>query len=273
MRWCAAAVAGCVAACLAIQPAQAKVKHRHTAAHAQAAKPALFSGAGFDACHAPPLATMRTWWLTSGYQAVGVYIGGVNRACSDGNLSHAWVKAVSAIGWRFVPVYVGQQAPCSHQPHLKLIDPEKAAAQGSAAADDAMNRAAAFGMARGSTVYFDLESYARKNPACTGTVLSYLGAWTKRLHAHNYFSGFYSSAGSGITDLVKSTDRGLARPDALWIARWDNAHTVNDRAVPDGAWAVHQRIKQYAGGHKEQHGGATLSVDSDWLDGPVARIG
>jgi len=230
-----------------------------------------FTGAGFDACAAPSLRVMTAWQKSSGLHALGIYIGGLNRACAQGNLTPSWVSAVARLGWHLVPVYVGRQAPCARQPHLKLIDPKTAAAQAIDAADDAANRAAALGIARGSAVYFDLESYPRKNAACTNTALSYLGRWTQRMHAHGYLAGFYSSAGSGITDLVAAGMPGHVRPDALWIARWDNKSTVQDAAVPNTAWTPHQRIKQFAGTHKESFGGVALNIDKDYLDGPIAR--
>ena len=230
-----------------------------------------FTGDGFDACTAPPLRAMTAWRKSSGLHALGIYIGGVNRGCGQSNLTPSWVSAVTRMGWRLVPVYVGRQAPCARQPHLKLIDPKTATAQAIDAADDAANRAAALGIARGSAIYFDLESYPRKNAACTNTALSYLGTWTQRMHAHGYLAGFYSSAGSGITDLVAAGMPGHVRPDALWIARWDNKSTVQDAAVPNTAWTPHQRIKQFAGAHKESYGGVALNIDKDYLDGPVAR--
>ena len=233
----------------------------------------VFVGDGFDACNAPSLQAMSAWWNTSAYRALGIYIGGLNRACDDGYLSNGWVHAVTAMGWHLIPIYVGRQAPCTHQKHLAAMAPKTAADDGASAADDAASRAAAFGIARGSAIYFDLESYSRRNAACTDTVLRYIGAWTGRLHAHGYLAGVYSSAGSGITDLTHATLPGMSRPDALWIARWDNARTVADPAVPSGAWTPHLRIKQFAGARKETHGGVSLEIDRDWLDGPVARIG
>jgi hypothetical protein len=272
IRWYTAAAVGCVVLCLVAPSAQAKSKHRKTV-HPRPVTAKVFTGAGFDACTAPPLAAMTAWWKTSGYQALGIYIGGANRACPGGNLSNAWVKAVTRVGWRLVPIYVGLQAPCAGQPHLKLMDPKTLANQATAAADDAVKQAAALGIVRGSAIYYDLEAYPRKNPACTNAALTYLGGWTKRLHARGYFSGFYSSAGSGIADLIAFRPPGPALPDALWIARWDNASTVQDRAVPSTTWTHHQRIKQFAGGHKEAHGGVSLNIDKDWLDGPIARTG
>lgn len=233
----------------------------------------VFTGNGFDTCHAPSPHAMSAWWTSSPYRALGIYIGGLNRACADGYLSNGWVHAVTAMGWHLMPIYVGRQAPCTHQPDLKLMRAKTAADDAAAAADDAASRAAAFGIARGSAIYFDLESYGRKDAACTNTVLRYIGAWTDRLHAHGYLAGVYSSAGSGITDLAHSTTPGVTGPDALWIARWNNDRSVQDTAVPDGTWTAHQRIKQFTGGHKETHGGVTMDIDRDWLDGPVARIG
>src|SRR5207244_4091336 len=86
----------------------------------------VYTGAGFDTCSAPRLATMQSW-LASPYRAVGVYVGGTNRACPDGNLSAAWAANVIASGWNLLPLYVGLQAPCVQQTGLALIDPSNPA--------------------------------------------------------------------------------------------------------------------------------------------------
>jgi hypothetical protein len=46
----------------------------------------VFTGYGFDACTAPSTAAL-TAWTASPYRAIGIYLGGVNRACKDGNLT------------------------------------------------------------------------------------------------------------------------------------------------------------------------------------------
>ena len=124
---------------------------------------ALYQGPGFDTCSAPSTKTMQSW-LASPYRAVGIYIGGVNRACPDGNLSPAWVAGVVAGGWNLLPLYVGLQAPCVGQAGLALINPSTATADGSASADDAVARAGAFGLAPGSPIYFDMEGYKGQQP-------------------------------------------------------------------------------------------------------------
>jgi hypothetical protein len=234
---------------------------------------ATYLGGAFDTCAAPAVSTMAAWWGTSQYQAAGIYLGGINRACPDGNLSADWVHQVSAQGWRLIPAYVGRQAPCVTAHNLSLMDPATAPAQAVSAADDAAARAAALGIEPGSAIYFDLENYRRDSPSCTSTVMHYIDSWVRELHSHGYLAGVYSSAGSGIADLVSAVGTpGWAVPDALWIARWDANQTTADSVLPPGYWSAHQRIKQFAGGHKETHGPVTIDVDGDYVDGPVAIV-
>ncbi|MGB7685894.1 MAG: glycoside hydrolase domain-containing protein, partial [Solirubrobacterales bacterium] len=96
---------------------------------------AIFTGLGFDACTAPSSRTMSAWAL-SPYRAVGVYIGGLNRACSQPNLTSSWVTAQTAAGWHLIPTYVGLQAPTSSCTSCAKLTATQASAQGTAAAVD-----------------------------------------------------------------------------------------------------------------------------------------
>jgi len=237
--------------------------------------PRVLEAAGFDTCSAPPLSAMQTWYRTSPYRAVGIYIGGHDRACAGGNLSPFWVGAVSAQGWGLIPIYVGLQAPCASAKGLTdRMQPAQAAQEGSSEADDAANQAAAYGLAEGSPVYFDLEAFKETDQGCVSTVLTFLDAWTRELHAQGYYSGVYGSAASGITTLADAvqTRNSFTAPDAIWIARWDQQARTADGSVPPQMWDHSQRIKQYQGGHVEKHGGVALDIDSDYLNGPVARL-
>jgi hypothetical protein len=72
----------------------------------------VYTGLGFDTCSAPSTSAL-TAWLASPYRAVGIYIGGVNRACPDGNVSAAWVVAALGLGWNLIPVlYRGGPGGC-----------------------------------------------------------------------------------------------------------------------------------------------------------------
>ncbi|MGZ4400222.1 MAG: glycoside hydrolase domain-containing protein, partial [Gaiellaceae bacterium] len=233
-----------------------------------------YTGYGFDTCSAPSLVSLNAW-LTSSFRAVGIYLGGVNRACKDGRLSSAWVSGAQALGWNLIPLYVGLQAPCVAQSDLARISAESAAAQGAAAADDAVSRAAFFGIGAGNPIYFDMEGYSTKNPSCSQTVRDFVSAWVAELHAAGYVAGVYGSAASTIRDMVPlATIPGASPPDDVWIANWNGVEAVyGDPYVSDDYWHNHQRLHQYRGGHKETHGGVTINIDSTYLDGAVVGLG
>lgn len=230
-------------------------------------------GSGFDTCAAPSASTMRAW-LASPHRTVGIYIGGVNRACPDGNLSAAWVRSVSRMGWRLLPIYVGRQAPCAVQDNLGRIRRSQVARQGRNAANDAIRRAQRFGLYGGTAIYFDMEAYDPTDTNCRAIVLTFLSAWTKRLHQGGYLSGVYSSASSGIRHLSGVyTSRSYVQPDAIWVARWDGKASVwGMRDVPNHQWGTHQRIKQYRGPHTERWGGRTIEIDSNVVDAPLSLV-
>lgn len=227
----------------------------------------VVQGEGFDTCTAPSTSAMQAW-RSSPYRTIGIYVGGINRACGDGNLSAGWVQTVRSQGWSTVPIYVGRQAPCAGQAGLAPIDPSQAQSQGVAAADDAIANLSRFGFRAGSIVYFDMENYA---PSCRGTVLTFLAGWTDRLHQQGYRSGAYGSVASLGRDLV-SVAGSYPEPDVLWFAHWDGRHTVwGDPYIPDSAFTNHQRLHQYSGDSPQTWGGVTINIDGDYLDGLAQR--
>jgi hypothetical protein len=246
---------------------------RLTPAAATATPSNYTTGGGFDACTAPSVATMQKW-LASPYRTVGVYVGGINRACSQANLTASWVTQVSGLGWSFIPTYVGRQAPCWSRTGSK-IDPAQASSQGTAAASDAVTQMSALGLGPGNPVYYDMEGYSLSNSSCVSAVATFMNSWTARLHVLGYTSGFYSSAGSGIQTMIdKSSDPTYHLPDDIWFAHWDGVNKVyGDAYVPDSMWANHHRIKQYRGGHNETWDGVTINIDSDAVDGSTAPSG
>ncbi|MBR7831624.1 DUF1906 domain-containing protein [Actinospica durhamensis] len=267
MLLCAAVLAG---------PAQAAARAAGT--HRPVAGPLggpVLNALGFDTCTAPSVHDMAAWQKSSPYQAIGIYVGGSNRACGIGNLSTSWVRAVDDQGWSLIPIYVGLQAPCVKGRGMSLMSAAKAAQQGTAEANGAASAAARLSIAPDSPVYFDLEAFNENDQGCVRTVTAFLNAWTTQLHTHGYLSGVYGSADSGMTTLVGivRSQHGFAAPDAIWIAHWDRLAKTADASVPDTMWVYQQRIKQYQGGHKETHGGVSIVIDTDYLDGPVARVG
>ncbi|HEY6525167.1 MAG TPA: DUF1906 domain-containing protein [Solirubrobacteraceae bacterium] len=249
----------------------------HTLARSRAAAPAtpaapgqIYTGLGFDACSTPSTATMGDWGA-SPYRGIGIYIGGANAACSQPNLSAAWVSQESVAGWHMIPIYVGLQSP-SNSCGCAGISPGAASTQGTQAAQDAIVQAQAIGMGGGNPIYFDMEAYNRTS-SNTGAVLAFLEAWTTGLHSGGYLSGVYSSDASGISDLVSQSGTGYVEPDELWIANWNNQQSTADPDVPATEWSAHQRLHQYRGAHNETYGGATINIDGDYLDAATAAAG
>src|SRR6188472_3481133 len=204
------------------------------AAHASAVAPPApvaggsdeYTGLGFDACAAPSARTMSAW-ASSPYRAIGVYIGGANRACSQPNLTSTWVAAQTEADWHLIPTYVGLQAPTSACSSCAKLSSSQATAQGAAAAIDAVEEASAVAMGPGSPIYFDMEAYSQTSSATVAT-LAFLEAWTQKLHQLGYSSGLYSSSGSGIEDIASQIGTGYELPDAIWVANWNGQQNTAD---------------------------------------------
>ena len=232
-----------------------------------------YYGNGFDACTAPALSTMATWWAYSPYRSLGIYIGGSLRGCAQANLTASWVRAVATMGWKAQPIYVGYQAPCTN--FSAKITTGQEAAQGSAAASDAVVQAAALGIGTGSDIYYDMEYYPQ-SPGCSASVLKYLSAWTSTLQANGYSSGVYGSASSVIKDMANPTAMpGFVAPNKIWIANWNGKPNVYGQTayVADNQWSPYARIHQYLGGTSadgtaryESYGGVQINIDDDYLD-------
>jgi hypothetical protein len=144
-----------------------------------------------------------------------------------------------------------------------------AAAQGRAAAADAVTQAQHLGIPPGNAIYNDLEGYTRSTTN-THAVLAFLAGWTTKLHTDGYLSGVYSGASSGIVDLAAKYGKSYREPDDIWFADWNGLRSTNDPYVPRRDWVHHQRLHQYKGGSTETYGKVTLNIDDDYLDGATA---
>jgi hypothetical protein len=240
--------------------------------------PGSFTGYGFDQCTAPSQQAMDAWLTGSPYGAVGIYISGDSRGClSQPNLSPTWVSTQLARGWRLLPITLGPQAWCTTRArYLRQvrISPRPAdgyalaRAQGRAEANRTIGTALRLGIARRSTLWYDLEAFPTAGTACRESALGFLSAWTTQLHRHGFVSGVYSSAASGLRMLDDARVRrsGHRMPDQVWIADWNGrADTSSTYVRPDG-WMPHRRVHQFRGGHNETHGGVTINIDQNWVD-------
>lgn len=253
------------------------------AAPAQAAgnrvTPGSFTGYGFDQCTAPSQRAMNAWLTSSPYWAAGIYISGDSRGCtSQPNLSPTWVRTQLAHGWRLLPITLGPQASCTtRERYLRQvrISPRAARAygtaraQGRAEAGKTVRAALRLGIARRSTLWYDLEAFPISRTDCRESALSFLSAWTTQLHRHGFVSGVYSSAASGIAMLDDARVERPGRyrmPDQVWIADWNGRANASSSYVRASGWMPHRRVHQYRGGHDETYGGVTINIDSNWVD-------
>jgi hypothetical protein len=229
--------------------------------------PGTFRGRGFDACTAPGGKVMNAWRKSTNFRSVGIYIGGISRACAQPKLTADWVRRRVAGGWHPLPIWVGKQAPCTSFAHRMSNVASTARKQGVGAAKAAANRAQDLAIAKGSVLYFDIEGYNDGNSRCRRAVLSHLSGWVNELRRRGYRSGVYSSVSSGIEDLSETyRSDNFARPNHIWAAWWNGERNLDFRPyVPGGQWDNRQRVHQYRGGHNERHGGYTLNIDTNFM--------
>ena len=231
-------------------------------------------GSFFDACAAPSLASLAAWRGTSPYTGLNIYFGGRNRACAQPNLTASWVSSASAAGWSLLPTYMGDQPFCAYGTKPYRYAASGAAARGAADGTDAVARAKALGLLPGSALYADVEHYDRSVTSCSAAVRTYVSEWTRALHRGGYLAGVYVHQDSGLRDLAGSySSTSLARPDAVWMARWDGVASLTGwPTAANTLWAEWQRAKQYRGDHVETWGGVSIDIDNDLVKAPVATV-
>lgn len=228
-----------------------------------------YTGRAFDTCAAPSLAAMKAWHGGL-YGAAAVYVGGKNRGCPQPNLTASWVKSVSTVGWKLIPIYVGAQPPCQSGSNPEKLTTTTAASLGASDAADAVTKAAALGMKAGSPIYLDMEPYDITNTSCNNAVLTYVRAFTKTLRAKTYRAGYYGFTSSSAKAIATAKDQ-TDLPGNLWYALWDKQNTT----TADWPWGAtqytgHSRGHQYLVNSKETRNGYTITVDRDAWDAPVA---
>ncbi|MGW1029170.1 glycoside hydrolase domain-containing protein [Streptomyces sp. NPDC002577] len=232
----------------------------------------VYTGRAFDTCAAPSLSAMKAWH-TGFYGAAAVYVGGKNRGCSQPNLTASWVKSVSSVGWKLIPIYVAAQPPCQTGSSPETISASTAASQGAADGADAVAKASALGMKAGSGLYLDMEPYDTTNTSCNDAVLTYVRAWHKAVNAKQYRSGLYGFSSSSAKAVATASDR-TNLPGNLWYAKWDKVNTTtSDWPFSSTLYTGHHRGHQYLVNSKESRGGYTITVDRDAWDAPVAITG
>ncbi|HTJ72925.1 MAG TPA: glycoside hydrolase domain-containing protein [Actinospica sp.] len=212
-----------------------------------------YRGLGFDACAAPSTSDMTSWGK-SPFSAIGVYIGGAGRACTQPNLTASWVSTETAAGWHLLPLYVG--------PQVAYNTITSAAAQGISSAQDAANQASSLGIGKGAVLYYDMEggSYTTAESA---TAQTFLAAWTTELHTLGYHSAVYGSETGAIGAMTSDWGK-VTEPDILDVANWNSQADDDPGADTANHWTGH-RVHQFEGDANATYGGVTINIDQDYF--------
>nr|HEX4318596.1 glycoside hydrolase domain-containing protein [Kofleriaceae bacterium] len=194
---------------------------------------------GVDRASAFDVSEARTLHDKHGVTWTGVYIGG---ACSGGS---GWSKSVveslhNAVGWRFMPIFVGQQSSSICHAHTVT------AAQGKADGEHAASIMKSYDWLghRAIPVALDVEAGTYSSSPSGST--AYVKAWVAAVHAAGYLAYVYSSP----TGLVHFHDADIG-VNGGWCASYfydafesvtpGDLHQLGNRFVHDNrAW-------QYAG--------------------------
>ncbi len=246
-----------------------------TAGVLRASDPGSGFGYGFDTCDAPSQRTMNAWNQHSQFSAVGIYVAGMNRACStQRHLDRQWVRAQKARGWRLLPLVVGRQASCAPKGLYrgKRISPRpaglysRARAQGVSAGKGGAVAARRLGIRRGAVLWFDLEAFDTTRTHCRRSALHFITGWSRQVRREGFRSGLYSSASTlRILGPARAYPDIFTLPSYLWFAHWNGRATVVTKYLGNRHWMPHRRVHQYRGGHAERHGGRRLVIDSNYF--------
>ena len=108
------------------------------------------------------------------------------------------------------------------------------------------------------------------DPVCDAAVRDFIQAWAFGVHYYGYTAGLYSTPGTGIRVVAESGNpAGGGHIDAIWVARWNSTPGSYETTAADGFPG--RRIHQYEGDHPETWGGVTMDVDSNLVQGLIAR--
>jgi len=228
---------------------------------------------GFDTCSAPTTSQMTAFWVDTPLYFAGIYIGGVDRSCSQPYLTPSWINYVTGgtgpETWYLLPTWAGPQDPCSGLANEFSTNTSTAYSQGQTQGYDEYIALIDLSINPDAPVTYDMEGFgAPGNATCLDAAEYFVAGWDESLAVPPaQVSGVYgSSASSGLEYYCCIS----SVPYYIWGADWDGNPDVYDMAgVPTGYWADNQRIKQYTGGHDQTYNGVTLYIDSDYADGPL----
>jgi hypothetical protein len=231
----------------------------------------FYDARGLDSCNAPTHSQMAAFWHQTPWWWWAVYIGGVNRACPNVNLTSDWVERELQRGWGLQPIWVGRQAPCASQSGLAHMSRHRNQAyrQGRRAAARAYDRVRSLKMNPRTPIVFDMEAFDTTKRWCRRAVKHYVRGWSFQLRNKSpAVPGYY---GSTCASAVSAMWQIAPRPSYVWGANYGSGpDSFEMSCVGSDIWP--QRLKQYTGGTSVTENGVTLTVDKDCAHGPMYAV-
>ncbi len=240
---------------------------------------------GFDHCEAPSRHVMTIWWSYSPYYWIGIYMGGIDRACqTQPNLNKTWQVYVTQLhgagdGWDIAAAWVGYQSLCSTYGNDFSNTTNVAYARGEETATSAYHAAENLGFNTG-VIYYDLEAF-NGTSTCIRGAKAFITGWDYELTLTTSWSGgvYGSACGSHLETFASITHV----PYAIWPADYNHPTTTTvfnvTGCITSGLWTGHQRLKQFYGPHVKTYDGVyvntgtsndtTRHIDSDCATGPM----
>jgi photosystem II stability/assembly factor-like uncharacterized protein len=225
---------------------------------------------GFDKDKIIPVGDMATWWVSSPYYDVGIYLPHSPSGPLNPTLTSDWVDAVIGQGWGIIPIWSGLQPPCTVEPHKRTFSavPDEAHKQGIGQAVKAYTSANALGL-DGTIIYVDLEEYDHSK--CGKAVKKYVKGWVEEMHTlgGSGSAGVYGNQDVAALDLTDADDGYITYADKR-VTVWGLNHYSDSGLTDDLAWTNKQRVHQYQIDKYEKWGSAKkYKIDNDIVD---ARI-
>jgi photosystem II stability/assembly factor-like uncharacterized protein len=206
---------------------------------------------GFDTFPTPSSALMQSWWKSSPYYDIFIYLyGSPNKSTNKSYYpTNSWLTTVRGYGWGVIPIWFGLQSSCIiNQPNVtKYFGPttQDASTQGAEEADQAIAAAQQLGIT-GTIIYHDIENYT-VNGTCSPVVQAFVDGWDSEVHLKGYVAGIYANPGPIKSDI---SNKNITIPDEIWITKTPGKGlppqvTIWNQGFSDILWPSHQRKHQF----------------------------
>lgn len=241
---------------------------------------------GFDSCEQTKLTPtdMLDIWNNTSFFDFYFYIGGESANCVGvaGAPPATWVSDTENVGWNFLPIYVGLQAPCTTgKGETMSLNEDTAFTQGVQDAQYAQSDADNYGFADGTVIALDIEGYASGPGHSTcitqarASVEHFVDGWDNEMLDYTDTTVIYGSASGSYPEDWATISPSAYIPNEVWLAGGFPGNGVYDNTyIPNTYWDGYQRLAQwdYSNLSIPNSGLGTFPADFDCANAWVAGL-